>query len=237
MWKGVHAQVSPRSCKCSQLVLTRVRCRDVMKRHLSKCQFKLKPIANSPDGSQPLPSTNIPQQDNPLPDGLSEPPTLHPDSSTAQSSAETQFLLPETPTSDTIWNDLDFESVQFLFDPTFLDRDEDPRLQQIAPSGFGVPCINIDPADTFHFLERISSKETASLESRYACSLYEREWASQELKNDMLEQDALITEAVTPGNPGKSSHQLNSILIFFIFSGCAIVGSQLRTTPSTRDST
>lgn len=217
--------------------MTRVRCRDVMKRHLSKCQFKLKPIANSPDGSQPLPSTNIPQQDNPLPDGLSEPPTLHPDSSTAQSSAETQFLLPETPTSDTIWNDLDFESVQFLFDPTFLDRDEDPRLQQIAPSGFGVPCINIDPADTFHFLERISSKETASLESRYACSLYEREWASQELKNDMLEQDALITEAVTPGNPGKSSHQLNSILIFFIFSGCAIVGSQLRTTPSTRDST
>lgn len=174
-----------------------------MKRHLSKCQLKLKPSSQSVHSTNIPNIPNIPQQDN-LPDELSDTPTLQPGTSTTQtqSSAETQFLLPETPTSDTIWNDLNFESVQFLFDPTFLDRDEDTRLQQIAPSGFGVPCINIDPADTFNFLERISSKESSSLESRYACSLYEREWASRELETDRSRQDALAAEAVIPENSG-----------------------------------
>lgn len=172
-----------------------------MKRHLSKCQLKLKPSSQSVHSTNIPNIPNIPQQDN-LPDELSDTPTLQPGTSTTQtqSSAETQFLLPETPTSDTIWNDLNFESVQFLFDPTFLDRDEDTRLQQIAPSGFGVPCINIDPADTFNFLERIS--ESSSLESRYACSLYEREWASRELETDRSRQDALAAEAVIPENSG-----------------------------------
>ncbi|KAL4912534.1 hypothetical protein BDW62DRAFT_216253 [Aspergillus aurantiobrunneus] len=179
--------------------------KDVMKRHLSKCQFKFRGgnidgIATA-QGQQSLSNTqstttNTPQQEtlrranppsaglyNPT-DELSDPPAIQSGPSATEAETNSQFLLPGTPPSETLWGDLNFEGIQFLFDPTFLDRDEDTRLQQEAPSGFGVPCINIDPADTFNFLARIASKETASLETRYDCSLYERQWAGQELLED-----------------------------------------------------
>jgi hypothetical protein len=94
-------------------------------------------------------------------------------------------LLPETPSSETRWSDMRLDDIQLLLDPVFLDRDEDSHLQHVPANAVGVPCIDIDPADTFNFLARIANKETAPLETRYDCgSLYERQWAGREVMDD-----------------------------------------------------
>ncbi|KAL2867527.1 fungal specific transcription factor domain-containing protein [Aspergillus lucknowensis] len=177
---GAHGVGTAVSCpECGKEFMRK----DVMKRHLSKCQWKRKSVSEGilPDlQSTTTPQPDLPAQFNVLHDELSNPETTIPSEGSAQSNPGPQFLLPGASRSESIWNDLSFDSFQFLFDPTFPDRDE-VRLQQEAPSGFGVPCINVDPADTFNFLARISSKETASLEARYACSLHDRELAAGEL--------------------------------------------------------
>ncbi|KAL4903892.1 hypothetical protein BDW74DRAFT_185949 [Aspergillus multicolor] len=91
----------------------------------------------------------------------------------------TQFAMPPTPTSETPWHDINinFDEIQFWFDPAVADRDEQKRMSPQGelplPNGFGLPCLNIDPADTFNFLALVASRETASLEMRYGCSAYE----------------------------------------------------------------
>ncbi|KAL4808246.1 hypothetical protein BDV18DRAFT_158355 [Aspergillus unguis] len=132
--------------------------KDVMKRHFEKCRLK----ANSAvDGGQ---STAMQASLPTLPDPVQ---LQTPASATASVSVDTTSLaLPETPDQG-LWNDINFDNIQFLLDPPFLDRTENRAHYQ--PSGFGIPCINIDPAETFNFLARFSDKESTSLKTRYGC--------------------------------------------------------------------
>ncbi|KAL2809387.1 hypothetical protein BJX63DRAFT_423902 [Aspergillus granulosus] len=143
--------------------------KDVLKRHLAKCQLKLKTRTDPPDSPEPDRQQEIEQA----------APQGHLKQSEAGATEPTQYMLPSTPSADT-WGEINFEDIRFLFDPTYPELQREDCSKQIMPSAFGVPCINIDPADTFNFLARIANKETASLRGRYHCSLSDRQWAELE---------------------------------------------------------
>ncbi|KAL5359285.1 hypothetical protein BJX96DRAFT_164328 [Aspergillus floccosus] len=186
--------------------------KDVMKRHLDKCRLKARQqtagdisrtAVATAQNQQSMSNTHAQQQQD-----LNE--TLHPStwpySQIANSdqpqppeerrnhfgprepnAGETDdlCLLSKTPSSETHWNDTKLDDIQFLLDPIFFDRDEDSHSQPVTANAVGVPCIDIDPADTFNFLAGIANKETAPLETRYDCgSLYERQWAGREIMSD-----------------------------------------------------
>ncbi|KAL4890034.1 hypothetical protein BDV59DRAFT_209967 [Aspergillus ambiguus] len=184
--------------------------KDVMKRHLDKCQLKPRPetngdiIGNTADSSvgtqghqamsdageidahQQSRVREDVQTDHGSQPQLTEYLQNHivrTDSHVVEPGGP--CLLPETPSSEARWNDMGFDDIRFLLDPTFLDRDNNGPAHQMPPAAVGVPCIDIDPADTFNFLARIANKETASLEARYDCgSFYERQWAGCEIMDD-----------------------------------------------------
>ncbi|KAB8261892.1 hypothetical protein BDV32DRAFT_137164 [Aspergillus pseudonomiae] len=90
--------------------------------------------------------------------------------------ASQSCILPDNSLAELRWSDSQFEDIQLLLDPMLFDRVEHNHCLQL-PSAIGVPCIDIDPADTFSFLARISSQESASLQSRYDCgALLRKGW-------------------------------------------------------------
>ncbi|GAB1196683.1 hypothetical protein APSETT444_005958 [Aspergillus pseudonomiae] len=90
--------------------------------------------------------------------------------------ASQSCILPDNSLAELRWSDSQFEDIQLLLDPMLFDRVEHNHCMQL-PSAVGVPCIDIDPADTFSFLARISSQESASLQSRYDCgALLRKGW-------------------------------------------------------------
>ncbi|KAL4936723.1 fungal-specific transcription factor domain-containing protein [Aspergillus oleicola] len=177
--------------------------KDVLKRHLDKCQYKPK-SADSVEANKAT-NTSLDELQSP-PAYQSHSTDISPyynTSSTGHTLISQTFSCPTTnpplpgqtdstvecddarlalsTAPETIWSNINFDNIQFLFDNTILDKDDALQLQDVsagpAPSGFGVPCLNVDPADTFNFLAKISSKETASLKTRYGSALYEQEWA------------------------------------------------------------
>ncbi|KAL4791911.1 hypothetical protein BDV19DRAFT_381238 [Aspergillus venezuelensis] len=176
--------------------------KDVLKRHLDKCQYKPRPsVAVGEDiaahiSSSPSFSTDTSSQNEAI---FTDPPInaelllsssggrscpVQPDMTRIAN--DTRIAVPPAPTSreETLWSDINFDSVHFLFDNSVLDRDNALQLQNVsvppAPSGFGVPCLNVDPADTFNFLARISNEEVASLEARYGSILSGGEWLERQ---------------------------------------------------------
>ncbi|QMW33472.1 hypothetical protein G4B84_008903 [Aspergillus flavus NRRL3357] len=101
-------------------------------------------------------------------------------------------LLPDSSLAELRWSDRHFEDIQLLLDPILFDKVEHNHALQL-PSAVGVPCIDIDPADTFSFLARISSKESASLQTRYDCSsLLKRGWEGQGMSGDSIEKQGVL---------------------------------------------
>ncbi|KAL3474491.1 hypothetical protein BJX99DRAFT_271663 [Aspergillus californicus] len=142
--------------------------KDVLKRHLVKCQLKGKTTAGDELMNAEV-LRNIGHLDTPHRGRLEE-------SEPAPTEATPHILL-STPSVP--WADINFEDIRFLLDPTYSDLQGGDASRQMIPSAFGVPCINIDPADTFNFLARVANREN-SLQWRYHCSLSDRQWAAQE---------------------------------------------------------
>ncbi|KAL4964993.1 FTFMHR domain-containing protein [Aspergillus stella-maris] len=172
--------------------------KDVLKRHLDKCQYKPKDSVAvtahiscssscSTDTSsrfEPV-STDPPINAQPLLSSSSgRLCSVQPD--IARTANDTRLAFPPAPTprEETLWSDINFDNIHFLFDNSVLDKDNALQIQNVsappAPSGFGVPCLNVDPADTFNFLARISNEEAASLETRYGSALPGRGWMDQQ---------------------------------------------------------
>ncbi|KAB8221915.1 hypothetical protein BDV33DRAFT_190017 [Aspergillus novoparasiticus] len=194
---------------------------DVMKRHLTKCQLKSRtmPVGEAgvttnsltpPEEQQIMANTDNMETPNPgTLSGLNSLPTKkyslrsggsHPHSIEQDDTEETETsgpcLLPDSSLAELRWSDRQFEDIQLLLDPILFDKVEHNHALQL-PSAIGVPCIDIDPADTFSFLARISSKESASLQTRYDCSsLLKRGWEGQGVSGDSIEKQGVLPFAV-----------------------------------------
>ncbi|KAL4957320.1 fungal-specific transcription factor domain-containing protein [Aspergillus filifer] len=167
--------------------------KDVLKRHLDKCQYKPKSAAAVGENitahifSSPSFSTDTSSQNEAVATDRPINSQLFLSSSDGRSCSkqpditrianDTRIAVPTAPTprEETLWSDINFDHIHFLFDNSLLDRDNALQIQNMsappAPSGFGVPCLNVDPADTFNFLARISNEEAASLEARYGSAV------------------------------------------------------------------
>ncbi|KAE8366593.1 hypothetical protein BDV27DRAFT_170620 [Aspergillus caelatus] len=142
--------------------------KDVMKRHLAKCQLKSRTIP-TPDQGTLNEINNLPTKKYSLRSGGSHPQSIEQRDDIQETETNGHCILPDSSLAELRWSNRQFEDIQLLLDPILFDRVEHNHSLQL-PSAVGVPCIDIDPADTFSFLARISSKESASLQARYDCS-------------------------------------------------------------------
>ncbi|KAB8267930.1 hypothetical protein BDV30DRAFT_231168 [Aspergillus minisclerotigenes] len=190
---------------------------DVMKRHLTKCQLKsrTRPVAEAgvatnsltPPEEQPIIAntdnmetshqgtlneiSSLPTKKYSLRSGGSHQHSIEEDD-TEETETSGPCLLPDSSLAELRWSDRQFEDIQLLLDPILFDKVEHNHALQL-PSAVGVPCIDIDPADTFSFLARISSKESASLQTRYDCSsLLKRGWEGQGVSGDSIEKQGVL---------------------------------------------
>ncbi|KAE8159759.1 hypothetical protein BDV40DRAFT_314388 [Aspergillus tamarii] len=169
--------------------------KDVMKRHLTKCQLKSRAIplgeagtttaSLTPPEEQPMMANtddietsdqgtlneinNLPTKTYSLRPSQSHPQSIEQGDNNHETETNGHCILPESSLAELRCSNRQFEDIQLLLDPILFDRVEHNHSLQL-PSAVGVPCIDIDPADTFSFLARISSKESTSLQARYDCS-------------------------------------------------------------------
>ena len=173
-----------------------------MKRHLAKCQLKPRTMsvgeagttttgAPVPDRQAIMPNmdgtdtsaqgtlngiNNLPTKKHSRRSEGSHPQLIAQENDPEGTEASQSCILPDNSLAELRWSDSQFEDIQLLLDPMLFDRVEHNHYMQL-PSAVGVPCIDIDPADTFSFLARISSQESASLQSRYDCgALLRKGW-------------------------------------------------------------
>lgn len=188
-----------------------------MKRHLTKCQLKSRTmplsetgvatnshtppeeqqiIANTDSMETPHQGTvneinSLPTKKYSLRSGGSHQHSIEEDD-TEETETSGPCLLPDSSLAELRWSDRHFEDIQLLLDPILFDKVEHNHALQL-PSAVGAPCIDIDPADTFSFLARISSKESASLQTRYDCSsLLKRGWEGQGMSGDSIEKQGVL---------------------------------------------
>ena len=112
---------------------------------------------------------NLPTKTYSLRPSQSHPQSIEQGDNNHETETNGHCILPDSSLAELRCSNRQFEDIQLLLDPILFDRVEHNHSLQL-PSAVGVPCIDIDPADTFSFLARISSKESTSLQARYDCS-------------------------------------------------------------------
>ncbi|KAE8399515.1 hypothetical protein BDV37DRAFT_297721 [Aspergillus pseudonomiae] len=189
--------------------------KDVMKRHLAKCQLKPRTMSMGEAGTTTTGTlngiNNLPTRKHSRRSEGSHPQLIAQENDPEGTEASQSCILPDNSLAELRWSDSQFEDIQLLLDPMLFDRVEHNHCLQL-PSAIGVPCIDIDPADTFSFLARISSQESASLQSRYDCgALLRKGWEGSRVTDGTAGRQGALPPTDLPcslTDPSSSAYQI-----------------------------